>query len=61
MSPLTYKGTFVLDEELSNSGAFGVEPAVVDEEGNIVTEGERVRSEVGVLLLVLTKLIYLKI
>lgn len=50
MSPLTYKGTFVLDKELSNSGAFGVDKAVVDEEGNIVTEGERIRSEVGVLL-----------
>ena len=50
MSPLTYKGTFVLDRELSNAGAFGVDEAVRDEEGNIIKDGEKVRTELGVLL-----------
>ncbi|MEZ4802305.1 MAG: DUF3078 domain-containing protein [Gelidibacter sp.] len=49
-SPLTFKSTFVLDKDLSNAGSFGVDPAVVDDEGNIVKQGERVRTEVGILL-----------
>jgi hypothetical protein len=48
-SPLTYKGTFVLDRNLSNAGAFGVDPAVIDAQGNIIKSGERVRSEIGIL------------
>ena len=38
MSPLTLKSTYVLDEKLSNEGAFGVTP------------GERSRHELGVLI-----------
>ena len=38
MSPLTLKSTYVLDEKLSNEGAFGVVP------------GERSRHELGVLI-----------
>nr|WP_298995744.1 DUF3078 domain-containing protein [uncultured Allomuricauda sp.] len=38
MSPISLKATFVLDEALSNQGAFGVE------------EGERVFTEVGFLI-----------
>ncbi|OEJ98906.1 hypothetical protein A8C32_06875 [Flavivirga aquatica] len=49
-SPLTLKATFVLDEDLANAGAFGVTPAVLDAAGNVITEGERVREEVGILL-----------
>ncbi|TNJ42846.1 DUF3078 domain-containing protein [Tamlana fucoidanivorans] len=49
-SPLTLKGTFVLDENLANSGSFGVTPAVYDDEGNLITPGERFRKEFGVLL-----------
>jgi hypothetical protein len=49
-SPLTLKTTFVLDEELSNSGAFGVNPAIFDLEGNILRQGDRVRTEFGLLL-----------
>ncbi len=49
-SPLTFKSTFVLDRDLSNAGSFGVEKAIVDEEGNIIKEGERVRTEIGMLL-----------
>ncbi|TXD81850.1 DUF3078 domain-containing protein [Subsaximicrobium wynnwilliamsii] len=49
MSPLTFKATFVLDADLSNAGSFGVTPAVIDAEGNIIKQGERVRTEMGVL------------
>mgnify|MGYP003135987359 CR=1 FL=1 len=38
-SPLTYKSTFVLDQNLANNGAFGVTPAVRDADGNIIREG----------------------
>ncbi|WP_136479880.1 DUF3078 domain-containing protein [Cognatitamlana onchidii] len=49
-SPLTLKGTFVLDQELANSGAFGVRPAVFDDDGNLITPGEQFRKEFGILL-----------
>ncbi len=49
-SPLTLKTTFVLDESLANAGAFGVNPAILDEEGNIISKGQRARTEVGILL-----------
>jgi hypothetical protein len=47
MSPLTYKGTMVLDRDLADSGAFGVEPAVYDSNGNLVKKGRQSRSELG--------------
>ncbi|MBQ0769681.1 MAG: DUF3078 domain-containing protein [Bizionia sp.] len=50
LSPLTYKGTIVLDSDLSNAGSFGVEPAVFDENGDVLKEGQRVRSELGILI-----------
>lgn len=50
LSPLTFKSTFVLDEDLSNAGSFGVTPAVLDEEGNVIVDGERVRTEMGILV-----------
>jgi len=50
MSPITLKATFVLDQRLANSGAFGVEPAVLDEQGNIIKRGERLRREFGILI-----------
>ncbi len=50
VSPVTQKSTFVLDRVLSNEGMFGVAPAIKDEEGNILEEGERVRTEFGVLV-----------
>ena len=49
-SPLTLKTTFVLDKNLANSGAFGVNPAIFDIDGNIIKEGDTVRSEFGFLL-----------
>ncbi len=50
LSPLTFKATFVLDETLANAGSFGVDPAVMDAEGNIIQEGQRVRTEMGILV-----------
>ncbi|WP_298550840.1 DUF3078 domain-containing protein [uncultured Algibacter sp.] len=49
-SPLTLKATFVLDEDLANAGSFGVTPAVLDSDGNVIVPGEQIRSEVGVLV-----------
>jgi hypothetical protein len=50
LSPLTLKATFVLDQELANQGAFGVTPAVLDAEENVITEGENTRQELGILV-----------
>ena len=50
ISPVTQKSTFVLDQSLANEGMFGVQPAIKDEEGNILKEGERIRTEFGFLL-----------
>lgn len=49
-SPLTLKATFVLDEDLANSGSFGVNPAVLDAEGNVMVPGEQIREEFGILV-----------
>lgn len=47
LSPLTNKMTFVYNKVLANEGAFGVEPAVYDYVGNLVTEGENLKVEIG--------------
>lgn len=47
IAPVTGKVTFVNDELLANSGAFGVEAAVVDTAGNIIKKGNRSRIEFG--------------
>lgn len=49
LSPVTQKSTFVLNQTLANEGMFGVTPAERDEQGNIIKEGEKVRTEFGVL------------
>lgn len=49
-SPITLKATFVLDEELANAGSYGVDPAVLDINGNIIIPGEQIRTEFGVLI-----------
>jgi len=49
-SPLSGKFTFVLNQTLANRGAFGVDPAVTDIEGNIIQEGKNMRSEIGTFL-----------
>ncbi len=50
LSPLTFKSTFVLDQRLANEGMFGVTPARRDELGNIIEEGENMRTEFGFLV-----------
>ena len=50
ISPVTQKSTFVLDQRLANEGMFGVQKAIRDEEGNIIQEGERIRTEFGFLV-----------
>lgn len=50
LSPLTFKSTFVLDEDLANKGSFGVTSAVIDESGNIIVPGKRTRTEMGILV-----------
>lgn len=50
ISPVTQKSTFVLDQALANEGMFGVQPAIKDAEGNVLKEGERIRTEFGFLL-----------
>jgi hypothetical protein len=49
-SPLTFKGTFVLDQNLADAGSFGVQPAVYDELQNRIKKGENARTEMGVLV-----------
>lgn len=49
-SPFTLKTTFVLNRDLANRGAFGVDPAIYDLEGNILREGKQMRQELGILL-----------
>lgn len=50
ISPVTQKSTFVLAQELANEGMFGVTGAVRDSLGNIIEEGENVRTEFGFLV-----------
>lgn len=50
-SPLGGKFTFVTDQDLANNGAFGVDPAIVDETtGAILQEGKNSRAELGSFL-----------
>ncbi len=50
ISPLTLKNTLVLDQRLANQGAFGVEKAVYDLEGNLIKEGKKTKTELGFLV-----------
>ena len=49
-SPFTLKTTFVLDSDLANKGAFGVDRAIYDLDGNIVRDGRKIKQELGILL-----------
>jgi hypothetical protein len=55
MSFATGKFTFVNDQRLADSGAFGVRPAETDALGNIVRKGQRNRAEVGAYIKILYK------
>lgn len=50
ISPLTFKNTLVLDQTLANKGAFGVNKAIYDAEGNLVSKGKKSRTEFGFLI-----------
>lgn len=50
VSPLTNQVTFVLDQDLANSGSFGVTPAEIDDDGNILKKGKNIYSEFGALI-----------
>ena len=50
ISPITQKTTFVLDKDLANNGAFGVQKAVLDANGAILEEGKKIFLEFGFLL-----------
>jgi hypothetical protein len=50
LSPLTQKTTLVFDQRLANQGAFGVNKAILDSDGNIIKEGKLYRNEVGILI-----------
>src|SRR5690606_32900948 len=51
LSPLTLKNTLVLNQRLANQGAFGVTPAEIDPvTGLILREGEKSRTELGILV-----------
>lgn len=49
-SPLTFKGTFVLDQDLADAGSFGVEPAEYDALENRIKKGRNARTEMGILV-----------
>ncbi|TDE05158.1 DUF3078 domain-containing protein [Flavobacterium sandaracinum] len=50
ISPFTFKTTLVLDQRLADQGAFGVTKATYDVDGNLLTEGEKSRIELGFLI-----------
>ncbi|NIJ44104.1 hypothetical protein FHR24_000543 [Wenyingzhuangia heitensis] len=50
LSPLTNQVTFVLDQKLADKGAFGVEPAVKNDQGEIIKAGQNINSEFGTLI-----------
>lgn len=49
-SPATHKSTWVINQYLADRGDFGVTPAVLDEDGNVIIPGKNFRSEFGILL-----------
>lgn len=60
IAPVTSKNTIVNNTMLANAGAFGVDPAIYDAEGKIITPGKKSRSEVGGYLRVVYQQTYFK-
>ncbi len=50
VSPVTGKFTFVLDQKLADAGAFGVDSAIYDANGNKIQKGKQIRPEFGASL-----------
>lgn len=48
LSPASGKFTFVLDQELANSGAFGVRGAIYDTANNMIKKARKVKPEFGI-------------
>lgn len=47
LSPLATKMTFVNDSTLANAGAFGVQDAIFNSAGDVISSGKRFRGEIG--------------
>jgi len=50
ISPLTNKTTFVFDQKLANQGAFGIDKAIYDINGDLIREGKNTKTEIGILV-----------
>ena len=50
LSPATVKWTIVNDADLANAGAFGLEKAKLDTNGNVLVPSKKIRTEVGAYL-----------
>ncbi len=50
LSPVTQKSTFVLNQRLADKGAYGVEKAEYDVDGNVIRKGKKSRNEIGFLI-----------
>jgi len=46
-APIALKATMVNRQYLADAGAYGMTPAVRDENGNIITRGQKIRYEIG--------------
>lgn len=49
-SPVTARMTFVNDEKLADMGSFGLDPAIVDSNGNVITHASRSKFQFGAKL-----------
>ncbi len=49
-SPITGKFTFVLDQVLADAGAYGVDSALHDSNGNKIQDGKQIRTQFGAYL-----------
>lgn len=47
LAPLTIKTTLVYNDELANAGAYGVDPAIYNNLGQLLTAGSKTRTESG--------------
>ncbi len=55
LSPLSAKLTFVQDQVLADSGAFGVAPAEFNSMGDLIKSGENFRAELGAYFRIIYK------
>lgn len=60
IAPITMKTTLVMDQELADAGAFGVDKAVYGTDGALITKGKNSRIELGGYLKILYKKEFIK-